>query len=699
MNWNSLITTQNLKLAWRRLNTSQNVQYKRFFREAYLVFESSLEGNIRHLHDCLEAQAWSPHHANRVYLPKPSGLQRPISLLDIEDQILLQAFANKVAKRLTKKRKSVELDSVFSNQLGATGSIFFTERWDKTYPKFQQRCEKAYRDGYRWSAQFDLAAYYDTISHDLLLSIAGITEEEQNTFVRLKEWLRFWSANDVAAMTGHGIPQGPMASDFLAEAFFLPIDIRMQKSSVIYLRYVDDIRLFARTEADVREAAINLEQECRHRGLIPQSSKFALKELRSASEALGSLPSIPPVAGLSSSSTTLSETQALAMLKGCVSGRPKKVLDKSRFRYVMYRAPASSKILTLACRLLSRHPEHIDVFISYFGRYEKSTRIVNATFDYLASGVPYSYVRGELWQLLARLSDRSALQRALPLARQDARKRHNCVAHSWGVMRYLLKCQEEKLSQIGKRLQKENPISRALLAPLLPSTEFAPNSIVTDLLRGRLCEQFAGARELQRRKIKLNALGLRQRNLPDSCKRALLALGIVKRRHILSNRDWIALDLRKLYGCNNLEIWRRMLGTEYEHALQILIEAKNRFLIDYSGWLNQQDSFNDAVIRKFFEFLRVRGLPGHSALVGGDGKLVNYGSLLQPAGPFATQYPAVANALRTIHDRRNLLPSSHPYDKNSGLQNQYLKGPEQRILVSNVRSSLNSLALVVDGIP
>jgi hypothetical protein len=50
MRWESLVSIQNLKLAWRRINTAKNLQYKRFFRELYLVYESSLDDNLRELH-------------------------------------------------------------------------------------------------------------------------------------------------------------------------------------------------------------------------------------------------------------------------------------------------------------------------------------------------------------------------------------------------------------------------------------------------------------------------------------------------------------------------------------------------------------------------------------------------------------------------------------------------------------------------
>ena len=128
MKWKSLISIQNLKLAWRRINTGTNLQYKRFFRESYWVYESAADKHIKQLHDDLVAKSWQPKYATRLYLPKPSGLQRPLSLLGIEDQILLQAIANLFAKRLYSKRQGVELKTVFSNKLSEPkGSIFFMD--------------------------------------------------------------------------------------------------------------------------------------------------------------------------------------------------------------------------------------------------------------------------------------------------------------------------------------------------------------------------------------------------------------------------------------------------------------------------------------------------------------------------------------------------------------------------------------------
>ncbi len=696
MRWESIVSTQNLKLAWRRINTGRNLQYKRFFREAYLVYEGSVDEHIRELHRALAAKAWQPDHATRLYLPKPSGLQRPLSLLGIEDQIVLQAIANKFATKLYKKRQRVELETVFSNQLAnPRNSIFFMERWQTTYRAFQKKCTEAFNRGYKWSAHFDLSAYYDTISHDLLWSIVSPNNNNPDTGNFIKDWLQIWSADCSAAMTGHGIPQGPIASDFLAEAFFLPIDLRLQKESFWYLRYVDDIRLFGRTENEVREAAILLEQECRHRGLIPQSTKFHVCEIKSPEEAMGSLPSISPTDGRDTSEQVMTSKEARKILATAIDGRPQKVKGKARFRYVMYRAPEDAEILTIVLRLLPRHPEHIDAFIAYFSNYGKRPRIARAALDYLESGLPYSYVRGELWHLVARLGGTEELSRGLSKAREDARIRSRCVALSWGVMHFLMRCEAEGLVHTRRRLSAEHPVSRSLLAPIFSEREFSRDGHVVTLLKGSLMEQLAGARELQKRKVTLNSLGLRQRDVQASCRSALACLGVVGRRHRVAGRDWIAETLADIYGCNGVPIWRDLLGAEYEHALQFMIEAKARFKGAYSEWLGLQDSFNDIVIRRFFDFLKDKGLSGHSKTLNKNGNLVKYGQLIARGAPFDTNYPVAAKAFRALHRRRNKLPGSHPYDEKGGAKNKWLTKRERDSLVPKARDGLNAIVLVV----
>ena len=114
MDYKNLVSINNLLLAWRRITTGTNIPYKKFFRHIYLAYEIGKDSNIKHLHLRLQG-SWKPQKPIRIYIPKPSGLQRPISILSIEDQIVLQAVANVIAKTVYNKRKELENKVVFSN--------------------------------------------------------------------------------------------------------------------------------------------------------------------------------------------------------------------------------------------------------------------------------------------------------------------------------------------------------------------------------------------------------------------------------------------------------------------------------------------------------------------------------------------------------------------------------------------------------
>ena len=141
MKLKQLATPSNLELAWRRITTGGNHQYKRYFRPLYVAYEVALDANLADLRKRLEGGSFTPRQPERVYLPKASGLHRPLSLLHIEDQIVLQAFANLAAKKLYPRRQPLQFKVVFSNILQRDSSIFFFKRWQETYAAFQRRIQ------------------------------------------------------------------------------------------------------------------------------------------------------------------------------------------------------------------------------------------------------------------------------------------------------------------------------------------------------------------------------------------------------------------------------------------------------------------------------------------------------------------------------------------------------------------------------
>ncbi len=119
--------------------------------------------------------------------------------------------------------------------------------------------------------------------------------------------------------------------------------------------------------------------------------------------------------------------------------------------------------------------------------------------------------------------------------------------------------------------------------------------------------------------------------------------------------------------------WKALLGPNYQHALQLLLTAENKFYSDRSGWLASQNSFNDAVFGAFQDVLNTAGSSGAMPRKGRTGRWLSFGVMLDAAAPFAQNFPAMAAALRSTNDRRNSIPDSHPIEFKTGQKTKALK--------------------------
>jgi hypothetical protein len=464
----SLISLPNLDLAWSRICTARNLQHKRLFRQLYAAYEPGRRANLILLREQLKG-GWKPTSPIRIYMPKPSGLLRPLTLLTLDDQIVLQAVANLVARQVFDRRHSVEGRSVFSNCLTARDSIFFLQDWRVTYHLFKTRLQRHLDFGHRWIAHFDLAAFYETISHRALQSVVSPGGGGGELWQLIREWLCVWTSGPGGIPVDHGIPQGPIASDFLAEVFLLPLDEAMRQAGIPYIRYVDDIRVLAKNEDQVRRAAITLELACRRLSLIPQSSKFSVSHASSLTEALGQLPSIAESTGRENYEPEMDRETATKILHDAVKGRPARVKDKTRLRYVLYRSGPCSQVLRWALRLLPVHPEHIDAFAAFLENYNSSARIMRQISTMLQEGVLYDYVEGELWLIAARMGRLEELAELVPTAAARGAHRNISFSIRRGLLAFFMSCRKAGVYgefRALKRFRAQTPFIQIARCPL-----------------------------------------------------------------------------------------------------------------------------------------------------------------------------------------------------------------------------------------
>ena len=163
-----LTSRDNIYRAWRWIRSNPDAAYKSYFREFYTVYAVPDEGLLEDLRDRIRRGVFEPTNACKIFLPKPSGILRPYSLLTVEDQIAYQAAVNVIAERLAPRVRLRYNKEVFGHLYAGKSSQWFYRKWTDGYAKFNKAVREAHADGFTMSASFDLTACYDSLDHGVL---------------------------------------------------------------------------------------------------------------------------------------------------------------------------------------------------------------------------------------------------------------------------------------------------------------------------------------------------------------------------------------------------------------------------------------------------------------------------------------------------------------------------------------------------
>lgn len=203
------------------------------------MFEEQLEENLKRLSEQLRKGEYRPQAIKRVLIPKPGTTEtRPLGIPTVRDRVVQAAM-----------RSVME-------------PIFEIDFADRSYGFRPGRgCKDALRQvnqllnqGYTYVVDADLKSYFDTIPHDMLMSL--IQEKvADNSFLAVVEYFLKQRVMDTAAewTPEAGTPQGAVLSPLLSNIYLNPLDHKMAEAGMEMVRYADDFVLLFKTEADARK--------------------------------------------------------------------------------------------------------------------------------------------------------------------------------------------------------------------------------------------------------------------------------------------------------------------------------------------------------------------------------------------------------------------------------------------------------------
>jgi hypothetical protein len=638
----------NLRRAWRWIQSNADASYKSYFRSLYQHYAVAEDALLADLSSRLKRGIYEPDAATKLFFPKASGVLRPYSLLSVEDQIVYQAAVNLIAEKLAPKVRHRQLKTVFGHLYAGKTSTWFYRKWSAGYAAFNDATRKAVDNGLVYTASFDLTACYDSLDHGVLCHFLRGLGLDKGFCDKLTEWLEKWTATSQGIFHHHGIPQGPLSSGLLSEVVLSYFDdLKVRGAEFRYLRYVDDIRLFARNEQVLRRLLVALDHKSKDIGLFPQSSKISIHRVTDIEKELKSV-SNPPEPAIK---RRLVDQKRLLARIGELTPRYR-IEDQTRFKYLLAHADPSAPLTARLWRILDRHPEVYRNVCSYLRRYKKLPRVAaEKAVSIIKANSLYPSVKAEfiaavdgrlpgaqeadlavhlkgLWALRTMQADLlvavgTSLMRTGGLT--EGKIKYACkAAPSWWSMAKLMEAVRlDSLSEASSRAIVDSGVRNACHAPAL----------VAAWMGFQMAYVPPGSRRGWNKsaELTLKEVGLVHRSTARVC-------GI---KNSLGKLDQRIPELE----------WKKLFGANYAQAERQIVEAAAAAKVNITNFVNLLDVFNDLLVDAV---CRVDGGLGTYSL----GRI---GGFIAPTtSRFAIKYPALHSYFNEVHQTRSESMGSHP---------------------------------------
>jgi len=269
-----------LKRAWHLV---RNDARNDFIHDTYNYsdFGFNLEENLNSIKEDLLRENYYPKPLLEIDVPKSSLAVRPGSIPEIEDRIVTYAIIYLIAPCLDKKLpegvysyrlKSGEIrDRLFQDhevlkfpflkKKTIQERIDIVEPWYEQWPIFIEKSKCTFKqEGYRYLAISDIVSYFENVDLEILRDEIFMKHlpKEQKIINLLMHILEYWTWRSCEGKPVlRGIPQGNEVSSFLGNIYLLSLDEKFEEYSkskdIKYFRYMDDVKIFAKSESIARE--------------------------------------------------------------------------------------------------------------------------------------------------------------------------------------------------------------------------------------------------------------------------------------------------------------------------------------------------------------------------------------------------------------------------------------------------------------
>ena len=236
-----IVTRDNLLRAWKRVKANKGAAGAD--EVTVTDFPAWAREHWPNIKAQLLAGDYQPAAVRRVWIPKPNGDKRPLGIPGVADRVIQQA----IAQVLTPIYEPLFSEHSYGFRPGRNAH------------QAVRQVREDIRSGNRIVVDIDLAAFFDSVNHDVLMRLLAQRVRDKRVLKLIGRYLRAGVVIEgVKHPTPIGVPQGGPLSPLLANIVLHELDVYLQQQNRSFARYADDFVICVKSTSAARRVKENV---------------------------------------------------------------------------------------------------------------------------------------------------------------------------------------------------------------------------------------------------------------------------------------------------------------------------------------------------------------------------------------------------------------------------------------------------------